>query len=254
MAPSAPNSLPSNESDTVRVIFRLEGDAVRSNEPLRPSLSMRSFETALPARRFHSWHGKRNYEGFWWSSTNRGHIPFESLLEREALMAFDFDPAVRAIAAQPLAFLWPAGVTGQRNHVPDFFIRLASGDGLLVDVRAGSLIDEHADKQLEMCHRACDEVGWHYQVFTGMPKTRLDGLRWLAGFRYDRYAPEEGVIQDLLSPFRTLSPLGRGVDAAVANTGLPRGLVLGYTYHLLWTGALTLNLDKRLSMNSEVST
>ncbi|MEZ2392121.1 TnsA-like heteromeric transposase endonuclease subunit [bacterium RCC_150] len=214
---------------------------------------MRALETALPVRRFHSWHGKRNYEGLWWSSTNRAHIPFESLLERQALLAFDFDPAVRAIAAQPLAFLWPAGVTGQRNHVPDFFLRLASGDGLLVDVRADSLIDEHANKQHEMCRLACDEVGWKYQVFKGIPKTRLDGLRWLAGFRYDRYAPEERVIQELLSSFRTPTPLGRGVDAAMEKTGLPRGLVLANTFHLLWTGTLTLNLDTRLSMNSEVS-
>lgn len=253
MATNAADSLPSNESDTVRVIFRLEGDPVRRNERLRPSLSLQAFETALPARRFHSWPGKRNYEGSWWSSTNRAHIPFESLLEHQALMAFDFDPAVTAISAQPLVFLWPTGVTGQRSHVPDFFLRLATGDGLLIDVKAASLIDEHANKQLEMCRRACEEVGWHYQVFTGMPKTRLDVLRWLAGYRYDRYAPEESVIPDLLPPFLTPSPLGRGVAMTVEKTGLPRALILAYTYHLLWTGALTLNLDARLSMNSQVS-
>jgi hypothetical protein len=34
-------------------------------------------------------------------------VPFESLLEREAVVVFDFDPSVVEIVAQPFALLWP---------------------------------------------------------------------------------------------------------------------------------------------------
>lgn len=80
----------------------------------------------------------------WWSNTNRGHVDFESLLDREYLLAADATVDVVAIAAQPLALLWPHGTSGQRNHVPDFFVRLASGDGRLVDVRAPNRVSKNA--------------------------------------------------------------------------------------------------------------
>jgi len=61
--------------------------------------------------------------------TGHGHVQFESLLEREYLLASDATVDVVAITAQPLALLWPHGSPGERNHVPDFFVRLTSGDG-----------------------------------------------------------------------------------------------------------------------------
>ena len=60
-----------------------------------------------PVRRFPSWQGKRNYDGSWWSSTTRGFVDFESLLEREAIMMSDFDGEVSWILSQPFALLWP---------------------------------------------------------------------------------------------------------------------------------------------------
>jgi len=57
------------------------------------------------------------------------------LLEREAFMMADFDVDVVAVAAQPLAFLWPRQIKGSTYHVPDFFVRLSNGDGRIVDVK-----------------------------------------------------------------------------------------------------------------------
>ena len=100
--------------------------AVRNDAASAEVASLRT-EDALPIRQFYAWPGKRNYEGLWWSSTTRRHVEFESLLEREYLLAADATVDVVAVAAQPLALLWPHGTPGERNHVPDFFVRLASG-------------------------------------------------------------------------------------------------------------------------------
>jgi hypothetical protein len=135
-------SLPVNTTDRTRVVLRL--DEATRNDDVSTELALLTVEKAVPIRRFYAWPGKRNYEGSWWSSTVRGHVPFESLLEREYLMSADFEPHIVAITAQPLALLWPRGTAGEKNHVPDFFVRLNNGDGRLVDVRRPDHVDDGA--------------------------------------------------------------------------------------------------------------
>ena len=57
-------------------------------------------ERAAPVRRFDSYRGQRHLPGRWWSATDQRHVGYESWLERQPA-AFDFDPAVVAIASQP---------------------------------------------------------------------------------------------------------------------------------------------------------
>jgi hypothetical protein len=235
--------------DVTRVLVRLDG-AVRNVAVSAEVASLRT-EDALPIRQFFAWPGKRNYEGVWWSSTNRGHVEFESLLEREYLLAADAAVDVVAVAAQPLALLWPHGTTGQRNHVPDFFVRLASGDGRLVDVRAANRVAKNA-AQFAMTRQVCDEIGWQYEVFTGLPRARSQNLRWLAGYRHDRHAPggdTAGVIREC---FAAPVALRTGLRRASTSTGLPSDVVTAHVLHLLWRQQLVVDLSTPLSMTSEV--
>ncbi|WP_234809167.1 TnsA-like heteromeric transposase endonuclease subunit [Mycobacteroides saopaulense] len=160
---------------------------------------------ATPIRDFVAWPGKRNYEGLWWSSTIEGHVPFESLLEREFLLAADFDPQTVAIAAQPLAILWPRATPSNVNHVPDFFIRLAGGDGRIVDVRHPDRVTVAA-QQSALTRRLCDRIGWQYQQFTGLAAVLAANLRWLAGYRHDRHTPSPQVREALISAFARPAP------------------------------------------------
>lgn len=208
-------------------------------------------EDALPIRQFFAWPGKRNYEGVWWSSTNRGHVEFESLLEREYLLAADATVDVVAVAAQPLALLWPHGTPGERNHVPDFFVRLASGDGRLVDVRAPKRVAKNAT-QFAMTREVCGEIGWQYEVFTGLPRARLYNLRWLAGYRHDRHAPGGDTTGAIRECFATPVTLQTGLRRASASTGLPSDVVTAHVLHLLWRQQLVVDLSTPLSMTSEV--
>ena len=158
--------LPRNLTDTTRVLVRLPGAKGVANHPLAGELAGVSVEAALPIRRFYSWKGKRNYEGRWWCSTSGGHVEFESLLERDALMIADFDVDIFAVAAQPLAFLWPRHIKGSTYHVPDFFVRLSNGDGRIVDVKRHAAVGS-SEAQFALTRAACNEIGWQYEVFTG---------------------------------------------------------------------------------------
>ena len=86
-------------------------------------------EQLRPVREFFAWQGQRSYQGEWWSSTTHRLLPFESLLEREALTFYDFDQRTVGLSVQPFAFLWARAGAGPRHHVPDVFVRLNDGRG-----------------------------------------------------------------------------------------------------------------------------
>jgi hypothetical protein len=178
-------------------------------------------------------------------------VAFESLLEREYLLAADATVDVVAVAAQPLALLWPHGTAGQRNHVPDFFVRLASGDGRLVDVRARDRVAKNA-AQFAMTREVCEEIGWQYEVFTGLPRARSQNLRWLAGYRHDRHAPGGDTAGAIRECFATPVTLQTGLRRASPSTGLSSDVVTAHVLHLLWRKQLVVDLSTPLSMTSEV--
>ena len=64
------------------------------------------FESCSPIRRFTSHKGQRHLSGLWWSATTGGHVGFESWMERDHVMALDFDPTVVGIASQPFWLSW----------------------------------------------------------------------------------------------------------------------------------------------------
>ena len=69
------------------------GDGAEHRVPLAEALAV-GFEQGLPVRRFASQQGQRHLSGLLWSATTGGHVGFESWLERDHLLALDFDPAV----------------------------------------------------------------------------------------------------------------------------------------------------------------
>jgi hypothetical protein len=75
------------------------------------------FEDAAPVRRFVSYRGQRHLSGRWWSATVGRHVGYESWLERDHVMALDFDPDVVGIASQPFWLFWPSG-SRRESHPP----------------------------------------------------------------------------------------------------------------------------------------
>lgn len=251
MAEKPLRSLPTNLTGETRVLARL--DETLLDTAASDSLASVALEEALPIREFFSWRGKRNYEGVWWSSTTRRHVGFESLLEREFLMAADFDGEVLGVASQPLALLWPRGTEGHKSHVPDYFCRLSNGDGRLVDVRRPDRVDGNAE-QFNLTRRVCEQAGCQYEIFTGLPTPRLQNLRWLSGYRQDRYTPADDAGPYILDAFSPSTSLRAGVLRAARTSGVQSEIVQANVLHLLFAGLLRANIDRPLSMETEVST
>lgn len=249
MAAPRLRSLPRNATDVTHLLACVDGTV--QNLLLSPDVGSVRVERATPIREFFSWPGKRNYEGLYWSSTNRGHVDFESLLEREYLLSADTESDIVAIAAQPLALLWPRGTSGHHDHVPDFFVRLSNGDGRVVDVGAPERVEKNAE-QFALTRKACDEIGWQYEVFTGLASEHSHNLRWLAGFRHDRNAPSKETAELIRHNFELPLPLQDGVRRLSAATGVSSEVLTANVLHLIWRQMLSTDLSLPLSMSSEV--
>ncbi|MGH7920424.1 MAG: TnsA-like heteromeric transposase endonuclease subunit, partial [Candidatus Dormibacteraceae bacterium] len=151
------------------------------------------------------------------------------------------------------ALLWPRETKGHRDHVPDFFVRLSSGDGRLVDVRSSERVEKNAE-QFALSRRACDEVGWQYELFTGLDPEVSCNLRWLAGYRHDRSAPRDDTVEVIVGCFNTRIPLDEGIRRARAHLSLSTEVITANVLHLIWRQRLTIDLHRPLTKASDVWT
>jgi hypothetical protein len=244
MSVLAPDSVPVPVSADFGVSF-VDLGGTRRWEPL-PSCWMVPFERALPVRAFGSYRGKRSFSGLWWSSTTSDHVGYESWLERDRVMALDFDPDVVGLSSQPFRLSWEQG-DKTRSHTPDYFARLRDGTGVVIDVRDDNRIEAEDAEAFAATARACVSVGWEFRRVGAMEAARTANLRWLAGYRHPR-CMDAGRAAGLRQAFREPLPLLDGARRA----GDPIA-VLPVLFHLLWTHVLEADLDSApLSASSVV--
>ncbi len=213
----------------------LDVDGRRRGEPLASHWTV-PFERVLPVREFGSYRGKRSFSGLWWSCTISDHVGYESWLERDQVMALDFDPAVVGLSSQPFRLSWQDGGR-TRSHTPDYFARLRDGTGVVVDVRADDRIEPEDAAAFAAMAQACESVGWQFRRVGAMPAARTANLRWLAGYRHPRCL-HAGRAADLQRVFAESLPL---LDGA-RRVGDPIA-VLPTLFHLLWSHVLKTDLD-----------
>jgi len=213
----------------------VDPDGSRRCESLS-SCWMVPFERGLQVRAF-SWNrGKRSFAGLWWFSTTSDHVGHESWLERDQVMALDFDPDVAGLSSQPFTLSWE--LDGEkRSHTPDYFARLRDGTGLVVDVREDGQIKAEDADAFAATRRACGSVGWKFRRVGALDAVRAANLRWLAGYRHPRCL-DTGRADALRVAFREPLLLLEGA----MRVGDPIA-VLPTLYHLLWTHVLVADLD-----------
>ncbi|MDG4750410.1 TnsA-like heteromeric transposase endonuclease subunit [Micromonospora sp. WMMD718] len=220
------------------VEFVGEGGELRC-EPLTRCAAVR-FEDVAPARSFAMFKGQRNFPGRWWSSTVAAHVGYESWLERDHVMLLDFDPAVVGIASQPFWLCWPAG-DGVRRHLPDYFVRVEDGTGLVIDVRPDERIKARDAEAFAVTAAACSAVGWRFRRVGVVESVFAANVRWLSRYRHPRCGRREDVVARLVEVFAQPTPLFAGAERAG-----DRLLVLPVLFHLLWQQVLSADLTGAL--------
>ena len=206
-----------------------------------------AFEDALPAREFFSYRGQRHFPGLWWLATTGRHVGHESWLERDHVMALDFDRAVTGVSSQPFTLSW-GGRSRRVSHTPDYFARLADGSGVVVDVRPADRVGPKDAVKFEVTAAACAIVGnWSFRLVHELEPVLVANIRWLSGYRHPRHGdPDLGAA--LLQVFAGGGALLAGVSQiADPLRGLPA------LFHLLWRGDLVTDTSVPLGDGTWVS-
>jgi len=188
-----------------------------------------AFEYVVPVREFPSYRGQRHFPGRWWSATDDRHVGYESWLERDHLVAMDFDPVVVGIASQPFWLSWNVGDGRARLHGP-------------VERRAARDV-----AAFDATRRACGLLGWEYRLVGALDPIVTANLRWLAGYRHPRHGIP-GLTAALRIAFAEAAPLLAGAEAV----GDPIG-VLPVLFHLLWRHDLAADLSVPLHSTTAVT-
>ena len=203
--------------------------------------------TGKPVREFRMRKGQKHWSGSWWCSTTADLETYESRLELARLSLADHDPRVTDILSQP--FTLHATVDGQRRrHVPDFLLTRTGQRPLIVDVKLASRIDApKIAPVLAWTRQAVEARGWEYEVWTGTGHIRLVNIRFLAGYRLPgRVNPDVAT----LARAQCLPGMTVGEALAVLDGFAHPVLSKPALLHLLWTSALTVDLDEPVTRRS----
>ncbi|MEN0083131.1 MAG: TnsA-like heteromeric transposase endonuclease subunit [Leifsonia sp.] len=204
---------------------------------------MLPLERTSPIRTFPTYQGKRSYSGAFYSAPVAGHVVFESLFERAVLMSLEVDDQVVSLAAQPLLLRWPGG--GRQWHVPDFFVRLSTGQGRLMDARPRERITERAARLFEATRQVCEQAELEYEVVSDLSWATQANLGFLSNFRDRDFAPSATVAS--LRGWR-----GTVGELAALLSPLDPAAGFGSVYWMLWCGRARTDLAIMLSSSTPV--
>lgn len=200
---------------------------------------------AAPWRTFRWYLNQRHYSGTYWSSTNEGHVIYESRLELARLILADFDCAVTRIVAQP--FLLKCVVNRrQRRHIPDFLL-ISAGGPIVIDVKPGWQLEKPKVRfTLDWTRKLVESRGWRYEVWSEPDVVEMQNVRFLAGYRNPRLFDPE-LLDEIREMHLGGRTLGEAFDAA---TGRPPALVRSGVLHMIWNSELAVDLSRNLTRAS----
>lgn len=205
----------------------------------------------LPVRSFGSYAGMRHYPGWWWAATTASLLPYESLLERDRLLAADFDRDVVAIASQPFGLTARVG-GANRRHVPDFLLIGRDGTPTVVDVKPARFAAKpEVAEVLEWTGTLLHQRGWRYEVWSGLTPTLQENLRFIAVGRHTNRVDQKALslLERQEADGRTIREV---VDEVVAEHRCDRRLVTAAALAMLWCQAWRVDLEEPLSHASVI--
>lgn len=211
-------------------------------------------ETFAPFRTFSQSPYSRSRPGVQWMKTMGTFLPYESRLESDWLLAFDYDTDITAVSTQPMEMRFGKS-TSPRAHVPDMFLRHRTGTGIVVGVSSTATLQrsESAKMRAERAATFCETLGWRYRTVTDMGPCRRLNLRFLAGYRTPH--PElVNLFKPLAAEVSATSTTLRELALTVSTATMVDVLVVrAAVFAAIWDHHLAVNLDEPLTDQSVIT-
>lgn len=190
-----------------------------------------------------AWRDSGPISGAWWSSTLKCNVEVGNQRERDALMLEDFAGSLRRVTSRPMRLDFPSFSLELK---PSHLIERTSGNWDL-------LVVEPIHPDMAGIFIRATGLGLHSPA--GLDSTHLvQNVRWLAGFRFSRFAVPASVHEYVLGGLGSPRSIRALCARAASSTGLPRENTLAGVYRMLWDRQLVADLESRaLSDRTEVA-
>ena len=219
----------------ITVSYRDVSEVYFENQPLSKLPKIRRL---MHLRR--TWAHRKQFHtpGFYYFSSLKKHVYYESYLESQILLHLDFTGDIQALVEQPFLLSH-----ANQNHIPDFICEHSSGEITLLNVKPAKFIskpDNIAD--FALADAAAREAGWHHRVMTELNPYYIDNLQWLSAYRDEPYLLEV-LTEQILNSLSQTKPLA-DVVRAVGDPYIVKPVV----FHLLWHQRLFTKLEQQFSL------
>ena len=145
----------------------------------------------MPVRKVSN-RSKKNTIGDFPSIKMKRMIAFESLIERDGIYTFDFDPDVLAFEEQPFSIEYEHGKK-KRRYTPDFLLKKLD-HSVVVECKPTVFVDTPENRRkFDVARQWCDEHEYRFQVLTDTELragSRLENIKLITRFARQRVGPE----------------------------------------------------------------
>ncbi|MCX5589623.1 TnsA-like heteromeric transposase endonuclease subunit [Streptomyces erythrochromogenes] len=181
--------------------------------------------------------GRRAIATWWRLADQAWHVGCGTLQAREAALWLEFDPQVVTFAAWPVRLSWAGSA---QSCVPDFFVRMADGQAMLLVCRPGDGTGSRWAQAQELLKAAGQQADWRVRVHDGVEDAVVARNRQrLSRWRHTRLrdAETERILQQV---FARPQPFTEGIRAS----GLPELPTVARALHLIWSRGLLIDWTK----------
>lgn len=189
--------------------------------------------------------GRRSCTGWYQSIKSGDGLPYESLLERDALLLLDVDPNVASFTVQPETFVWTEAGR-QRRYTADIRLEMVDGEIVYRQVKLATRLaaDPTLGGRLPAIEAECAARGARHELWLDTDirrQPRLSNARRLRAAVAVLAAENLHAIHSLITRLPFPSSLGAAAEA-LGGQAVHVNVVLG----LVAIGELAMDLDRPL--------
>lgn len=199
----------------------------------------------------------RNLTGLLPSEKSVGDAEFESTLERDVLIYFEFKSNVKSFEVQPVLIDWIDADNRKRTYTPDVLVHFDDREPIMYEVKYSedlqTLLKEDRDK-FKAAIKFARNKGWRFKFFTEdkVGYQYLKNVRFLLPFLQagPRVETDMDLIDDKLHEFSESTP--KKVITSIYTDEFNQADLIPTLWYLVATEQIGIDLNEPLTMISKI--
>ncbi len=199
----------------------------------------------------------RNLTGLFPSEKSIGDAGFESSLERDVLIYFEFKSNVSKFEVQPVQIEWKDDRKRKRTYTPDILVQFDDRDPILYEIKYSQDLTELLKEDRDKFRAAIGfarKNGWRFKLFTEdkVGVTYLKNIRFLLPYLQagPRVETDMDLIDDKLHELTESTP--RQIITSIYVDEFNQADLIPTLWYLVATEQIGVDLNEPLTMISKI--